>query len=102
MTDINSFDDLYKVIQERIKNQPEGSYVASLARGGKNRISQKIGEETKELIVEVAKDKLDKKALTYESTDLFFHLWVLLAFLNISPQNILDELKERHEIKSKK
>ena len=102
MTDINNFDDLYKIIQERIKNQPEGSYVATLVKSGKNRISQKIEEETMELIVEVAKDQLDRKALTNEATDLFFHLWVLLAFLSVSPQEILNELQERHKRKGKK
>ncbi|MFH0749351.1 MAG: phosphoribosyl-ATP diphosphatase [Candidatus Gottesmanbacteria bacterium] len=102
MTNINSFDDLYKVIQERINKRPEGSYVASLVKGGKNRISQKVREETMELIVEVAKDKLDKKALTNEATDLLFHLWVLLAFFNVSPQDLLDELHERHRKKDTK
>ena len=102
MKNVNSFDDLYKVIQERLLKKPEGSYVASLAKSGKNRISQKVGEETIELIVEVAKDKLDKKALTNEATDLLFHLWVLLAFLNVSPQDLLDELQKRHRKKDTK
>ena len=102
MTDINNFDDLYKIIQERIKSLSEDSYVASLAKRGKDKISQKIGEETMELIIEVAKDKRSENALIYEATDLFFHLWVLLAFLNISPQDILDELKERHNGCSRK
>ena len=73
-----------------------------MAKSGKNRISQKVGEETIELIVEVAKDKLDKKALTNEATDLLFHLWVLLAFLNVSPQDLLDELQKRHRKKDTK
>ncbi|MEK7550322.1 MAG: phosphoribosyl-ATP diphosphatase [Patescibacteria group bacterium] len=102
MTDLNDFDDLFKIIQERIKNPSDDSYVSSLAEGGKDRISQKVGEETTELAIEVAKDKQDKKSLIHEATDLFFHLWVLMAFLNISPQDILDELKERHRIKSEK
>lgn len=101
MADINNFDDLYKIVQERIRNLPENSYVASLVKGGKDRISQKIGEETTELVIEVAKEKQDEKALINEVADLFFHLWVLLAFLNISPQDILDELNDRHRIKSK-
>ena len=32
MKNVNSFDDLYKVIQERLLKKPEGSYVASLAK----------------------------------------------------------------------
>lgn len=101
MVNINNFDDLYKIIKNRIKNLPKGSYVASLAKDGKNKISQKIGEEATELIIETAKDRHDKKALIHEATDLFFHLWVLLAFLDISSQDILDELKKRHRLKSK-
>ncbi len=95
--DINNFDDLYKIIKNRIKNLPKGSYIASLAKGGKNKISQKVGEEAIELIIETAKDRYDKKALVHEATDLLFHLWILLAFLNISPEDILDELKKRHK-----
>jgi phosphoribosyl-AMP cyclohydrolase / phosphoribosyl-ATP pyrophosphohydrolase len=102
MTDINNFDDLYKIIQERINNRPEDSYVTTLVKSGKNKISQKIGEETMELIIEVAKDQHDRKDLINEATDLFFHLWVLLAFLNVSPLEILNELQERHTKKCKK
>lgn len=102
MTNINSFEDLYAVIQKRIKDSPKGSYVASLVKAGKNKISKKIGEETMELIIEIVKDKQDKKAVVYEATDLFFHIWVLLAFLNITPQEILGELNKRHQIKTGK
>jgi phosphoribosyl-ATP pyrophosphohydrolase/phosphoribosyl-AMP cyclohydrolase len=100
MTNINSFEDLYAVIRKRIKDSPKDSYVASLAKAGKDKISKKIGEETMELIIEAVKDNQDKKAVIYEATDLFFHIWVLLAFLNVTPQDILDELEKRHRIKT--
>lgn len=98
---MDNFDDLYNIIRDRIRNRPKNSYTASLVKGGKGRISQKVGEEALELIIEAVKDKYDKKAIVNEASDLFFHLWVLLAYLQIKPNDILEELKKRHKTKNK-
>lgn len=93
---MDNFDDLYNIIKDRIKNLPRDSYTASLVKGGKNRISQKVGEETMELIIETTKDEYDKRAIIDEASDLLFHFWVLMAIFKITPNDILNELKVRH------
>lgn len=91
---------LYKIIQERKKCPAEESYVASLYKQGLDRIAQKVGEEAVETVI-AAKNK-DKKLIIGETADLWFHILVLLSFLDIKPKEIFDELELRHLKKTKK
>ncbi len=63
-------EKLYKIIIERKKNMLNGSYVASLLAGDKDRCIQKIGEEATEVII-AAKNNSKKRQIE-EITDLFF------------------------------
>ena len=82
------------VISLRKKSAKNGSYTADLFRKGINKIAQKVGEETVELVIE-AKD--DNQALFIgEAADLFYHYLVLLEAKEIPFKMIIDELKERH------
>lgn len=88
-------EKLYKIIEDRKKNMPENSYVASLNKEGLNKISQKVGEEAVEVVI-AAKDK-DEAAIVGEVADLWFHTLVLLSYLGINPSKIFNELEKRHK-----
>ena len=88
-----TLEELYKIIEDRKKNMPEGSYVASLFRDGNDRIVQKVGEEAIEVVI-AAKDE-GKERIVSEVADLLFHMLVLLSVFNITPEEILEELERR-------
>jgi phosphoribosyl-AMP cyclohydrolase / phosphoribosyl-ATP pyrophosphohydrolase len=84
---------LASTIAERRANPPEGSYTAKLFEGGVDRIGKKIGEEATEVVI-AAKNE-DRSELVWESSDLLYHLMVLLAERRISLDEIGDELARR-------
>lgn len=92
-----TLEELYKIIEDRKKNMPADSYVASLFGDGEDRIIQKVGEEATEVVI-AAKNK-NRSNQIQEFTDLFFHTLVLMAKLNISPIDILNELSRRNKYK---
>lgn len=89
-----NLEDLYKIIEERKKNMPENSYVASLFKKGKDKIVQKVGEETTEVVI-AAKNE-SKERLISEVADLIFHLLVLLSANGITLKNVENELEKRN------
>ena len=88
------------VLAERKTASPESSYVAALNAEGLNKILEKVGEEATEVIL-AAKDAAesgDSEALVNEVADLWFHTMVLLAFNEINPLEILNELERREGV----
>lgn len=90
-----TLEELYKIIEDRKKNMPKNSYVASLFREGEDRIVQKVGEEATEVII-AAKNK-QKEQIISEVSDLWFHSLVLLSLYGITPSDILLELDKRYK-----
>lgn len=90
-----TLEELYQIIEDRKKNMPKDSYVASLFREGNDRIIQKIGEEATEVVI-AAKNE-SKERLISEIADLWFHSLVLLASSNITINEIMEEFKKRNE-----
>jgi phosphoribosyl-AMP cyclohydrolase / phosphoribosyl-ATP pyrophosphohydrolase len=88
-------NELYNIIQSRKKNLPEHSYTTKLFREGEDRIIQKVGEEAVETII-AAKNK-DKKDLINETSDLLYHLFVMLVEKGIPLTDIADNLHKRHK-----
>ncbi|WP_263078078.1 bifunctional phosphoribosyl-AMP cyclohydrolase/phosphoribosyl-ATP diphosphatase HisIE [Endozoicomonas sp. Mp262] len=86
---------LEKVLAERKKASPESSYTASLYAKGSKRIAQKVGEEGVE--VALAAVAGDKEELINESSDLIYHLLVLLQDQGLTLSGIVEKLKERHQ-----
>ena len=86
---------LEKIIADRKANPKQGSYTNLLFDKGINKIAQKVGEEAVEVVIE-AKDNNDD-LFKNETADLLFHLLVLLREKNISLNEILTVLKERHQ-----
>jgi phosphoribosyl-AMP cyclohydrolase / phosphoribosyl-ATP pyrophosphohydrolase len=88
-----SFQGLYDIILDRQRNPKEGSYTHYLFTKGLDKILKKVAEETGEVIIA---SKNNNAELIYETSDLFYHVFVLLANQGISLQAILDELNRRH------
>ena len=86
-------DRLYEVILARREERPAGSYVVGLLEGGGDAIAAKILEEAGET-VEAGRDEGDA-ALAHEVADLLFHVWVLLASRDVSPDAVYAELAGR-------
>ncbi|KZZ55290.1 phosphoribosyl-ATP pyrophosphatase [Oleiphilus sp. HI0125] len=91
---------LQEVLDARRSADPESSYVASLHNKGLNKILEKVGEECTETIL-AAKDAqtdCNKQDLIYETADLWFHTMVMLSHLDITNEEILNELKRRFNL----
>lgn len=86
---------LENIIQDRKQHPRDNSYTNLLFNKGLNKIAQKVGEEAVEIVIE-AKDNNDE-LFKGEAADLLFHLLVLFAEKNISLNEVLAVLKERHK-----
>ena len=91
--------ELAAILEKRKKSSSSDSYVSSLHEKGLNKILEKIGEEATETIL-AAKDYdqqtgKNQQAVISETADLWFHTMVMLSHLNLTPQQVLDELKKR-------
>jgi phosphoribosyl-ATP pyrophosphohydrolase len=73
---------------------PEHSYTTKLFKEGEDRIIQKVGEEAVETII-AAKNK-SKKDLINETSDLIYHLFVMLVEKGIPLTDIVANLHKRH------
>ena len=79
-------------IAQRHREMPEGSYTASLFRGGKERLAQKVGEEAVEVVVAALSDE----RLSEEAADLVYHLLVLLEERGVGIEDVAKVLHDRH------
>lgn len=90
-------EQLAGILEERKGADADSSYVASLYAKGLNKILEKVGEESTEMII-AAKDaeKSGETAdLVYETADLWFHSMVALSHLGVSPNEVVEELGRR-------
>lgn len=88
-------EKVYRTIQSRIAELPEGSYVAKMHQGGLDRILKKVGEEAGEVII-AAKNN-NPEELAWEASDLLFHLLFTLAEQGLSPDDLAQTLWQRHK-----
>ena len=84
---------LWRVIESRRGADPQTSYTAKLFARGRAKIAQKLGEEAVEAVIEGVRG--DRPALTGESADLLYHLFVLWADMGLTPNDIAAELARR-------
>lgn len=98
---MSEFDlnELYRLLEGRKKDLPEGSYTTYLFQKGLDKILKKVGEECTEVII-AAKDQ-DRKETIYEIADLTYHVMVLMVEAGISVEDIRTELAGRHVIDHK-
>ncbi len=91
MSDV--LQQLAQILEQRKSQSADSSYVASLYQKGLDHILKKVGEEATETIV--AAKNGDKEQIIYETTDLWFHSLVMLAHLDLGPEDVLTELERR-------
>jgi phosphoribosyl-ATP pyrophosphohydrolase/phosphoribosyl-AMP cyclohydrolase len=84
--------ELWRTVVERVRERPEGSYVASLADAGVERAAQKLGEEAVEAAIAAT---AGDRRLVAEAADVVFHLYVLLAVAGVDIDEVERELAAR-------
>ena len=92
--------DLEQTIRERLSAAPEDSYVASLHAAGLNKILEKVGEESFEVVLAArdCENSENKTTVVEETADLLFHTLVMLAHLGLSHRDVLDVLAQREGV----
>ena len=88
-----NIDELFSVIDKRVKNKTKNSYTNKLLSLGPKKIAQKFGEEANELIIDYLSGS--KKRTIEEAADVIYHLLVLLRSKRISISEINKELAKR-------
>ena len=86
-------DEVYSVIRDSKINPKEGSYTNYLFTKGIDKMLKKVGEESAEVII-AAKNQ-SKTETVYESADLIYHLMVLMVEMDITLDDIYEELQKR-------
>lgn len=86
-------DELYSLLEQRARTQPEGSYTVELLNAGRGKIARKLNEECLEVIL--AAESESSERLAAEAADLLYHLLVLLLERGVPLQQVWDELERR-------
>ncbi|ODS93568.1 MAG: phosphoribosyl-ATP diphosphatase [Comamonas sp. SCN 65-56] len=103
MTSNDALERLAAVIESRKPangGDPDKSYVARLLAKGPDGFLKKVGEEATEVVM-AAKDVAqgaDRSKLVYEMADLWFHCMVTLAYFELAPADIVQELERREGV----
>lgn len=90
--------ELERLIAER-RDFPERtptSYTVSLFKKGMPKIAQKVGEEAVETVIDAVAGH--RESLPGEIADLLYHLLVLMASANLSLDEVIYVLRERHRL----
>ncbi|MCC8132849.1 MAG: bifunctional phosphoribosyl-AMP cyclohydrolase/phosphoribosyl-ATP diphosphatase HisIE [Tannerellaceae bacterium] len=93
--DILFLKQLQNFIERRRQEMPEGSYTTSLFTKGVNRMAQKVGEEAVETVIEATNGT--EEGFIYESSDMIYHLIVLLTSKGLRIEDLCRELMKRHK-----
>lgn len=97
MNKMNFLFHLENIISNRVNQKDENSYVVKLLKKGVNKISQKLGEEAVEMIIESKDD--NRSLFLNESADLLFHYILLLYSKGVTIHNVINLLEKRHKKK---
>jgi len=88
-------EDLYAVLEQRRRDEPEGSYTVKLLTGPQDKLLKKIAEEAGEVII-AARDG-DHDQTRYEIADLLYHLLVVMVREGVEPGDLAAELAGRRK-----
>lgn len=91
--DLAFLGSLEAVIAQRVRERPEGSYIAKLLTKGLDRVAQKLGEEAVETVI--ASKNPDQQTFESEGADLLFHLMILLELRGSSLGRLAAVLESR-------
>lgn len=86
---------LEQIINDRYEHPKEDSYINKLRSRGLNKIAQKVGEEAVETVI-AALSQTETEMID-ETSDLFFHLLVLLREKGLKLETIANNLEQRHQ-----
>ncbi|NGM62595.1 bifunctional phosphoribosyl-AMP cyclohydrolase/phosphoribosyl-ATP diphosphatase HisIE [Sphingobacterium sp. SGG-5] len=86
---------LERIIGNRYTHPTEESYVNRLRNRGLNKIAQKVGEEAVETVIAALAQS--EQEFIDETSDLFFHLLVLLKEKGVPLERIAKNLESRHQ-----
>jgi len=84
---------LEDLIEKKKKSNKNITYTEKLLAGNINKVIQKVGEETVEVLIEATLK--NKQKTIYESADLIFHLLIMWNKLEIKIEDIAEELEKR-------
>ena len=87
--------ELEQIINQRIEKNIGESYTNKMFRKGINKVAQKVGEETVELIIEAKDD--NPELFKNEAADLLYHLLILFKTKGIKFTDIEEVLLKRHK-----
>lgn len=94
MTDNSeTLDKLWLIINEKSKGINENSYTNTILKKDINYVARKMGEEAIETLVAALSQT--KEETVNESADLIYHWLLLLKKLDINPEQVYEELKNR-------
>lgn len=91
-TELAPLADLDRMLEDRRRDAPEGSYVAKLYANETKR-HKKVGEEATELVVASLQGRRDE--IVSEAADLVFHALVLLRAQGLGLGDVAAELDRR-------
>jgi len=86
---------LEQIVNDRYEHPQEGSYVNKLRSKGLNKIAQKVGEEGVETVIAALAQS--ETEMIDETSDLIFHLLVLLREKGLTLETIAKNLENRHK-----
>jgi phosphoribosyl-ATP pyrophosphohydrolase len=90
--------DLFKSIQDKKNSQQGDSYTVKMLNSNSEKMMRKLCEEAIEVgLASIQGDghKNGKEQIIYESADLVYHLFVLMAKNEVSLEDVEKELKSR-------
>lgn len=94
MTDNSeTLDKLWLIIEEKSKGVDKNSYTNTILKKDINYVARKMGEEAIETLVAALSQT--KEDTVNESADLIYHWLLLLKKLDINPEQVYEELKNR-------
>ena len=91
----NFLFQLERIVKQRYDEPSEASYVNKLRQRGLNKIAQKVGEEGVETVIAALAET--EHEFINETSDLLFHLLVLLREKGMDLQTIAKNLEGRHQ-----
>ncbi len=86
---------LERIVQNRIDFPSDESYVNRLRSRGINKIAQKVGEEAVETVIAALTET--EEDFVNETSDLLFHLIVLIKEKGLNLEAIAKNLESRHQ-----
>jgi phosphoribosyl-ATP pyrophosphohydrolase/phosphoribosyl-AMP cyclohydrolase len=86
---------LYALIEKRKELRPEGSYTTKLFQAGIDKIVQKLGEEAIETVIAAKNDST--RRVVEETSDLLYHLLVMLVEKGVALNEVQEELARRRK-----